>query len=83
LGGRGRLITEFEASLVYEVSSRTARVIHRNTASKPQKTKQNKNKNKKRRRSSKLFLTKFIQNSLNRNFAKMNRAVSNSNIHLT
>jgi hypothetical protein len=30
LGGRGRQISEFEASLVYKVSSRTARVIQRN-----------------------------------------------------
>ena len=30
LGGRGRWISEFEASLVYRVSSRTARAIQRN-----------------------------------------------------
>jgi hypothetical protein len=30
LGGRGRRISEFEASLVYRVSSRTARDIQRN-----------------------------------------------------
>jgi hypothetical protein len=30
LGGRGRQISEFEASLVYSVSSRTARAIQRN-----------------------------------------------------
>jgi hypothetical protein len=30
LGGRGRQISEFEASLVYRVSSRTARAIQRN-----------------------------------------------------
>jgi hypothetical protein len=34
LGGRGRWITEFEISLVYRVSSRTARAIHRNSVSK-------------------------------------------------
>jgi hypothetical protein len=34
LGGRGRLISEFEASLVYKVSSRTARAIQRNHVSK-------------------------------------------------
>jgi hypothetical protein len=34
LGGRGRRISEFEASLVYRVSSRTARAIQRNPASK-------------------------------------------------
>jgi hypothetical protein len=34
LGGRGRWISEFEASLVYKVSSRTARAIQRNPVSK-------------------------------------------------
>jgi hypothetical protein len=42
-GGRGRRISEFEASLVYKVSSRTARAIQRN----PVLKNQNKNKNKK------------------------------------
>jgi hypothetical protein len=41
LGGRGRQISEFEASLVYKVSSRTGRAIQRNPVSK------NKNKQKK------------------------------------
>jgi hypothetical protein len=40
LGGRGRQISEFEASLVYRVSSRTARAIQRNPVSKKQKQKQ-------------------------------------------
>jgi hypothetical protein len=35
LGGRGRRISEFEASVVYKVSSRTARAIQRNPVSKP------------------------------------------------
>jgi hypothetical protein len=30
LGGRGRQISEFEASLIYRVSSRTARATQRN-----------------------------------------------------
>jgi hypothetical protein len=38
LGGRSRRISEFEASLVYKVSSRTARAIQRNPVSKKQKT---------------------------------------------
>jgi hypothetical protein len=38
LGGRGRLISEFEASLVYKVSSRTARAIQRNPVSKNKQT---------------------------------------------
>jgi hypothetical protein len=40
LRGRGRRISEFEASLVYRVSSRTARATQRNPISK-NKTKQN------------------------------------------
>jgi hypothetical protein len=39
LGGRGRQISEFEASLVYRVSSRTARDTQRNPDSKIKKTK--------------------------------------------
>jgi hypothetical protein len=42
LGGRGRRISEFEASLVYRVSSRTARATQKNPVFK------NKNKNKKK-----------------------------------
>jgi hypothetical protein len=41
LGGRGRRISEFEASLIYRVSSRTARTTQRNPVSK----KKPKNKN--------------------------------------
>jgi hypothetical protein len=37
LGGRGRQISEFEASLVYRVNSRTARAIQRNPVSKNKK----------------------------------------------
>jgi hypothetical protein len=46
LGGRDRRISEFEASLVYRVSSRIARATQRNPVSKKQKQKQ-KPKNKK------------------------------------
>jgi hypothetical protein len=43
LGGRGRQISEFEASLVYKVSFMTARATQGNPVSKKQnKTKQNK-----------------------------------------
>jgi hypothetical protein len=42
LGGRGRRISEFEASLVYRVSSRTAKATQRNPVSK----KNNNNKQK-------------------------------------
>jgi hypothetical protein len=44
LGGRGRRISEFEDSLVYRVSSRTARDIRKNPFS---KNKQNKKERKK------------------------------------
>jgi hypothetical protein len=37
LGGRVRWISEFEAGLVYKVSSRTARAIQRNPVSKKKK----------------------------------------------
>jgi hypothetical protein len=50
LGGRGRRISEFEASLVYRVSSRTARVIQRNPVSKNQKPKTKPKQNKKAKR---------------------------------
>jgi hypothetical protein len=44
LGGRGRWISEFEASLVCKVSSRTARATQRNPVLK------NKNKKQKRKK---------------------------------
>jgi hypothetical protein len=47
LGGKVRQISEFEASLVYIVSSRTARAAQRNPVSKHYKTKQNKTKQNK------------------------------------
>jgi hypothetical protein len=43
LGGRSRQISDFEAGLVYKVSSRTARAMQRNPVSKNK----NKNNNKK------------------------------------
>jgi hypothetical protein len=45
LGGRGRWISEFEASLVYRMSSRTARAIQRNPVLK-KKRKEKKRKEK-------------------------------------
>ena len=41
MGGRGRGISESEASLVYKVRSRTARAIKRNPVSKQTKQQQN------------------------------------------
>jgi hypothetical protein len=48
LGGRGRQISEFEASLVYRVNSRTARDIQRNPVSKNNNNKKTKNKKQKK-----------------------------------
>jgi hypothetical protein len=42
LEGRGRRISEFEARLVYKVSSRTARATQRKPVSKNQKEKKEK-----------------------------------------
>jgi hypothetical protein len=52
LGGRGRQISEFEASLLYRVSSRTARATQRNPVSK------NKNKNKQTNKQKREYLIK-------------------------
>jgi hypothetical protein len=57
LGGRGKQISEFKASLVYKVSSRTARAKQRNPASK-NKTKQNKKKKKRKEKKRKYFRQK-------------------------
>jgi hypothetical protein len=46
LGGRGRRISEFQASLVYKVSSRTARATQRNPVSKKKKKKKKEKKKK-------------------------------------
>ena len=44
--GRGRQISEFEASLVYRVSSRTARATKRNPVSKTNKISKNQKTNR-------------------------------------
>jgi hypothetical protein len=49
LGGRGRQDSEFEASLVYKVSSRTARDTQRNSVSKKKTKRKKKRKEKKRK----------------------------------
>jgi hypothetical protein len=46
LGGRGRWISEFEASLVYKVSVRTARAIQRNPVSKRKRKRKRKRERK-------------------------------------
>jgi hypothetical protein len=51
LGGRGRWISEFKASLVYRVSSKTARATQRNPVSRTkQKQKQTNNPPKKNKK---------------------------------
>jgi hypothetical protein len=49
LGGRGRQISEFKASLVYIVSSRTARATRRNLVLKIKNKKTNKQKKQKQK----------------------------------
>jgi hypothetical protein len=53
LGGRGRQISEFQASLVYRVSSRTARATQRNPVSKKKKKNMNKKQNKTKQKTKK------------------------------
>jgi hypothetical protein len=48
LGGRGRQISEFQASLVYKVSSRTARATQRNPVSKNKKREEKRREEKRR-----------------------------------
>jgi hypothetical protein len=72
LGGRGRRISEFKASLVYKVSSRTARAIQRNPVSKTKQTnKQNRTRNQNRNQ------TKPNQNKTKQN--KPNQTKPNQN----
>jgi hypothetical protein len=56
LGGRGRQISEFEDSLVYRVSSRTARAIQRNPVSKTTTTTKKKKKKEKERKEKKCLV---------------------------
>jgi hypothetical protein len=50
LESRGRRISEFEASLVYRVSSRTASATQRNPVSKNQKEEEEEEKKKKKKK---------------------------------
>jgi hypothetical protein len=60
LGGRDRRISEFEASasLVYKVSSRTARAIQRNPVLKNQNQNKTKQKNKQNKKQTKKTQTR-------------------------
>jgi hypothetical protein len=53
MGGRGRRISEFEASLVYRVSSRTARATQRNPVLEKPNKKQQKNPTNQTRKTNK------------------------------
>jgi hypothetical protein len=55
LGGRGRGISEFEASLVYRVSSRTARAIQSNPVSKNHPPQKKRKKKKERKANLKIY----------------------------
>jgi hypothetical protein len=71
LGGRDKRISEYEASLVYRVSSRTARAIQRNpdlktktktktkTERKEKKRKKKRKRKKKKRKEKKIILLRF------------------------
>jgi hypothetical protein len=54
LGGRDRQISEFQASLIYKVSSRTVRATQRNPVSKEKKKRERRKKEKKRKLTFKL-----------------------------
>jgi hypothetical protein len=70
LRGRGRWISEFEASLVYRVSSRTARATQRNPVLKKTKQK-NKTKNKQTNKIPTTFcITIFQQQNPGENHSK-------------
>jgi hypothetical protein len=56
LGGRGRWISEFEASLVYRMSSRTARAIQRNPILKNLKKQTKKKSNNNNKKPKQVFL---------------------------
>jgi hypothetical protein len=60
LGGRGRQISEFKASLDYRESSRTARDIQRNPVLENNKIKR-KRKTKKKKKKISCFLKLFFQ----------------------
>jgi hypothetical protein len=64
LGGRGRRISEFEASLVYRVSSRTARDTLRTPVLKSQKKKEKKEKGTSKPPISKFYLKDFYQQDM-------------------
>jgi hypothetical protein len=64
LGGRGRRISEFKASLVYRISSRTARATQRNPVSKNQKKKKKKKFHRERALTNSQLLTNMTEKEI-------------------
>jgi hypothetical protein len=83
VGGRDRRISEFEVSLVYKVSSRTAKSIPRNPVSKTKKTKktkQNKTKTKTKTKNKKQKTKKRKKKKINRmNMLRIHLAIAEIN----
>jgi hypothetical protein len=80
LGGRGRQIYEFEASLVYRMSSRTDRATQRNLFSKSKHTnKQTKNKKTNKQTKKRVFISyhmrKYIDIEFNLQRCNMDRLI--------
>jgi hypothetical protein len=65
--GRGRQISEFEASLAYKVSSRTARAIQRNPVSKQTNKKQTNKQTKNKKQTNKKVQRLSHQKNANQN----------------
>ena len=63
MGVRGRWISEFKASLVYRMSSRTARATQRTPVSKNQKERKKKKKKKKKEKVVIVSTKSTIENS--------------------
>jgi hypothetical protein len=61
LGGSGRWISEFEANLVYKVSSRTARATQRNPVLKKKRKKERKKERKEGRKEGRKKESKLTQ----------------------
>jgi hypothetical protein len=76
LGGRGRWIFEFKASLVYRVSSRTARATKRNYVLEPKQSKAKQSKAKQ----SKAKQSKAKQSKAKQSKAKQSKA--NHGVHI-
>jgi hypothetical protein len=68
----GKSISEFEASLVYKVSSRSSRAIQRNPVSKNQKKTKQKNKTKKQKTKNKKQKTKNKKTELRPKWSSSN-----------